>query len=120
MIDREKAKKEYKQTLTPMGIFQIKNMRSGKIFIGKAMNLLGIIKRHQFQLDMGSHQSKELQRDWQELGAEQFSVEILDQLAPKEDPAYNYNNDLATLEEMWLEKLQPYDEKGYNKRVTLR
>jgi hypothetical protein len=25
-------------------------------------------------------------------------------------------NDLAVLEDMWLEKLQPYDEKGYNKK----
>ena len=33
-----------------------------------------------------------------------------------EDPLYDYKEDLKTLEELWLEKLQPYDEKGYNQR----
>ncbi len=116
MTDRSKIKKEFKQTLTPMGIFQIKNKCNGKVFIGKAMNLLGIMRRHQFELKMGSHRNVDMQRDWQEMGEEQFSFEILDQLTPKEDPSYRHEDDLATLEDMWLEKLQPYGEKGYNKR----
>jgi len=40
----------------------------------------------------------------------------VDYLEPKDGPDYNYTNDLAVLEDMWLEKLQPYDEKGYNKK----
>ena len=117
MTDRSRIKKQFKQTLTPMGIFQIKNKRNGKVFIGKAMNLPGTIRRHQFELKLGSHRNVDMQKDWQELGEEQFSFEILDQLTPKEDPTYKYEDDLATLEEMWLDKLRPYGEKGYNKRM---
>lgn len=31
------------------------------------------------------------------------------------DQHNNYYEDLHVLEEMWLEKLQPYGERGYNK-----
>jgi len=40
----------------------------------------------------------------------------LDQLEPKEDPAYNYTDDLTVLLELWLEKLQPFEDRGYNKK----
>lgn len=33
----------------------------------------------------------------------------------KEDLNYDYTEELKTLEEMWIEKLQPFNEKGYNK-----
>jgi len=31
-----------------------------------------------------------------------------------------YTDDLKMLEEMWIEKLQPFDENGYNKRKIIR
>jgi hypothetical protein len=31
---------------------------------------------------------------------------------------HNYGNDLQTLEDMWLEKLQPSGAKGYHKKKT--
>ena len=48
-------------------------------------------------------------------GKENFLFEVLDNLEPKEDPSYNYTEDLQTLEDMWIEKLQPFNDKGYNK-----
>ena len=116
MIDKKEIKKQYKQTITPMGIIQIKNLVNGKIFIERGKNLPGNLNSVKFQLKIGSFMNQELQKDYNHLGEEKFSFEILDRLEPKEDLSYDYTEDLKILEEMWLEKLQPFDEKGYNKR----
>ncbi len=50
------------------------------------------------------------------LERQNFSFEVVDTLEPKEDTTYDYTKDLSVLEEMWLEKLQPFSEKGYNKK----
>jgi hypothetical protein len=119
MIDKNRIKKEYKQTLPPMGVYQIRNLANGKILIGSCKNLPGKINSHRFQLKMGSHRNRALQSDYTCLGEEKFSFEILDKLGAKEDPQYDYTMDLSILEKMWLDKLQPYGERGYHgKKMT--
>jgi hypothetical protein len=113
-MDKKGLKKQYKQSLRPMGIFQIKNLINGKIFIGNSENLSGKLNSIKFQLEMGSYVNKELQKDFNQFGEKNFLFEAIDFLEPKEDPNYNYTDDLKILEEMWLEKLQPFEEKGYN------
>jgi len=116
MIDKKEIKKQYKVTLTPMGVFQIRNLVNGKIFIGSNMNLPARKNRFELEFSMGTFMDHVLQKDFIEQGRGNFVFEVIDNLEPKEDPAYDYKDDLKTLEEMWIEKLQPYDERGYNKR----
>lgn len=116
MIDKKEIKKAYKQTVQPMGVYQVKNKMNGKIFIGRSKNLNGKFNSIQFQLAVGSFVIKQLQQDYTKFGLDNFSFDVLDRLEPKDDPSYDYTNDLEVLEELWLEKLQPYDEKGYNTR----
>ncbi len=116
MTDKKELKKQYKQTLPPMGIYQIKNLANEKILIGSSKNLPGKANSCMFQLRQGSHMNRELQDDFRRLGMERFEFSVVDCLDPREGPDYDYTGDLAALEEMWLERLQPYGEKGYNKR----
>ena len=113
-MNRKEMINEYKQTIQPMGIYQIKNMVNGKIFIGSSKDLKGIINRNRFQLKNGLHMNRAMQKDFNEGGGGSFSFEILDRLKPREDMKSDYAEELKLLEEMWLEKLYPYDEKGYN------
>ncbi len=99
-----------------MGIYQIRNLTNEKVFIGSSMNLPGILNRQKFELKMGGHKVKVLQQHWNELGADQFAFEILEELFPRENPDYDYCEDLKCLEDLWLEKIEPYGEKGYNER----
>ena len=115
-MNKKELKKKYKQTVQPMGIYQIKNIENQKIFIGSSKNLPGKLNSAKFQLQNNSHINRELQRDFSVYGEGKFIFEVIDYLEPKEDSDYNYNDDLKVLEDMWLEKLQPYDEKGYNKK----
>jgi len=98
-----------------MGMFQIKSLASGKIYIGRSTDLNGKLNSEKFQLKNNMHMNKELQNDFNLLGEGQFAFEILDRLQPREDPQYDYGSDLQTLEAMWLEKLQPFGAKGYHK-----
>ena len=116
MTDLKAIRKLYKQTLRPMGIYQIKNLDSGKIYIGRAMDLNGKINSEKFQLKNNMHMNKELQNDFNKLGEGKFAFEVLDRLQPREDPHHDYSLDLQTLETMWLEKLQPYGSAGYHKK----
>lgn len=115
-MNKKELKKEYQQNHTPMGVFQIRNLVNDKVFVGSSLNLPGIINRHKFALGMGGHQNKALQAEWKEFGADNFVFEILDELTPVSDPQHDYREDLKQLEDLWLEKLEPYGERGYNEK----
>jgi hypothetical protein len=113
---QKELKKKYQQGHRQMGVYQIRNLANEKVLVGTASDLPGIINRHKFALRMGSHQNRQLQADWNEFGEDGFAFEVLDELAPREGAGHDYRADLEFLEDMWLEKLQPYDERGYNVR----
>lgn len=115
MKSKSELKKEYKNRKIPMGIYQIKNLNNGKVFIGSSANLDGIINRSRFALNYGSHRNIELQNDWKKLGENKFTFEVLDYLEPKEGETIDYKEELVLLEQLWLEKIKPYGERGYNK-----
>ena len=117
---KKQLKQEYKQNHRPMGVFLIRNLVNDRVFVGVSLDLPGIINRHKFQLTMGKHPNARLQTDWNEHGSEKFSFEIFDELSPREDAQFNYREELEFLENLWLEKLQPYDERGYNERKLSR
>ncbi len=65
MADRRALTREYKETPRESGVYQIRNLRNGKIFVGAALDIPGKLNSHRFQLRMGSHRNTALQRDWQ-------------------------------------------------------
>jgi hypothetical protein len=119
-MNRKEAIREYKMTHRPMGVFQIRNKTNDKVFIDSSNNIPGKINRHKFALNAGRHASKSLQADWNELGESAFEFETIEPLEPREDPNYDYRSDLETLLGLWLEKFQPFDDKGYNERKLTR
>jgi hypothetical protein len=119
-VNKKEAIREYKLSHRPMGVFQIANKTNGKVFIDSSTNVPGKINRHKFALNHGSHASKSLQADWDALGEEAFEFETIEPVEPRDDPNYDYKADLAFLEDLWLEKLEPYRDKGYNERKKTR
>jgi hypothetical protein len=113
---KKELKDQYKSTHTPMGIFQIRNLANNKLFIGAALNLSGILTSNKLQLKAGSHPNKKLQAEWNEYGSESFAFEVVDELAATQGADHDYRTDLAYLEELWMEKLEPYGECGYNEK----
>jgi len=119
-MDKRAAKLDYKLSHRPMGIFQIRNTANEKVFIDSSNNIPGKINRHRFALNAGQHVSKSLQADWNEFGESAFEFETIEPVEPRDDLSYDYKSDLETLEDLWLEKIQPFGEKGYNQRKKTR
>ena len=119
-MDKRTAKLDYKLNHRPMGVFQIRNMINDKVFVDSSLNVPGKINRHTFSLKAGLHAAKRLQADWAELGEESFVFEVLENVEPRSDANYNYAADVKTLEALWLDKIQPYGENGYNDRELTR
>ena len=108
------------QAKRAFGVFLIRNTINDKVYLASGMDIQGIVNRHKFALSMGGHQSKELQKDWNQFGADKFEFEILDQMEPRDEPGFDAKRELQLMEEMWLEKLEPYDPSGYNERKLSR
>ncbi|MFU1795297.1 DUF2087 domain-containing protein [Paenibacillus azoreducens] len=119
---RKELVNEYMNTPRPMGVLQIRNKENGKIYVTSGMNLPGVINGQKAKLSSDFHVSPSLQKDWKELGEEAFAFEILEELKPDPQAANDlsqqkiYTEKVKKMEEKWLEKLQPYGEKGYNRR----
>jgi hypothetical protein len=118
--DKKQLKKNYRQRVRPMGVFLIRNNLSDKVFLGSGLDLRGVINRHKFQRSRGIHPNKSLQADWLKLGSDNFAFEIVDELTPREDVDLDHRKELTFLEDLWLERLQPFDERGYNERKLSR
>ncbi len=113
---RKELKEEYRQMKFRMGIFAIRNLVNGKVYVAKATNLDLIWNREKFKLDSGGHPNTALQADWKQFGAENFAFEVLHELKQSDDPAVDERAELVALEALTIEDVQPFEEKGYNKR----
>ena len=113
---KRELKRAYRQKPRLMGVYQIRNAVTDRVLVGASLNLDGILNRHKFELKIGSHRNKALQTEWRVFGSASFAFEILDELTPKEGSGRDYKAELAVLEELWLDKLQPYGDRGYNER----
>lgn len=116
MKTRKEIKEEYKLVKFKMGVFQIKNLNNGKIFIGSSLDLKAIWYAQKLQLDMGMHPNAGLQNDWNTYGSENFSYEILEETKEADDKPIDYKKEIKALEEMIIDELQPFENKGYNKK----
>jgi len=117
---RRESKRAYKERAKPAGIFQVKNTVNGKVLLGSSLNLEGPLNSHKFMLSIGRHRNEELQKEWNEFGADKFVFEILEVVKISTEPGFNINDELSLLEEIWLEKLQPFGERGYNRNTEIR
>lgn len=117
-MDKE-IKNQYKQKKFRKGVFQIRNISNGKIFIGCGKDLDKNWNSHHFRLKMGMHEAKELQKEWNELGEDYFVFEVLGELKEKEDVNADYDKDLKELVTLFIEELKPFGDKGYNKERQL-
>jgi hypothetical protein len=117
---RKDLNREYQERVKPSGVFQVKNTMKDRVLLGSSLNLEGSLNKHKFMLKIGSHTNKALQKDWDELGADQFVFEILEVVKVKDSPNFNLKDELTLLEQIWLEKLQPFGERGYNLNTNIR
>ena len=116
MSNKTELKRQYKENPPPSGIFKITNKANGKIYVGKGVNVRGRLNGQHLQLKWGSHRNRAMQEDWNRFGPDAFSFEVLDYLPSLDGPRQDLEEELTALEQLWMAKLEPYGDKGYNDR----
>ncbi len=90
-----------KSTLSGVsGIYQIRCLANGKVYVGSAVDLKARWKAHCGLLSRGNHHSVILQNAWTKHGADQFVFEVLEIVGNKAD--------LIRIEQEYLDRFQPF------------
>ncbi len=105
-MNKSEAKRAYKETKRPMGVYAIRNSHNDTVFVGLATDLPARFNRHKAELKFGHHRNRALQELWKSFGESSFEFEILDELKHKEGDQTNPTEELRILAEMWIQKLQ--------------
>lgn len=109
----------YKQARKAAGVYGVRNRESGRLLLGSSVNLHGPLNRHRSELRNGSHRCAELQADWDRLGEDMFSFEILDRV-PDALEGLERDEALKKLEQKWLAACAPGTAACYNSSPKIR
>lgn len=102
-----------KEIKVEAGIFQIKNNVNGKLLLMTTPDLKTINGKWT-SLELGTHMNRELQEEFKAFGKEAFSIEVLEVLEQPESGPFDLKDALKKLMSEWMERLQPYGERGYH------
>ena len=98
------------------GVYQLHNTVNGKLYIDSSVNVDGTRTSKLFQLKMGKAVfNRAVQQDLKEHGASAFTFSVLEVL-PEGIPEVLLERHLLILKTQWLERLQPFGDRGYNNR----
>ncbi len=90
---------------TICGIYVIKNKVNGKFYIGSSDDIRHRWYEHSYKLRKNKHNNPHFQNAWNKYGESNFEFLIVEKCN---------KDDLLTREQYYINKLQPFKEKGYN------
>ena len=105
-MEKETAKKAYKQTQRPMGIYRIAAAGHDILYVGSSTDVQARINRHKAELKFSNHRNREMQEAWNSLGESAFSFEVLDVLEHEENSPAKPAEELEVLLNMWIRKIE--------------
>lgn len=107
---RKELVRQYQQTPPEAGVYRIINSQNNKVLLGSTTNLASLRNKLAFtrSTNLPGALDLRLSKDIRQFGIEAFSLEVLEVLdiTPEMTPA-QIRADLATLEALWREKLDP-------------
>ncbi len=113
MTDKPSRKEliaQYRQTRPEAGVYRILNARTGKGLLASSTNLASERNKLEFARSTGSPGALDhrLRADVARLGADAFTVEVLDILEIRPEMTdREIRDDLEALEQLWRERLGP-------------
>jgi hypothetical protein len=112
---RRALTRHYKENARPAGVFVVRNLQSGRVYVSGSLDVEGAMNRARFELNLRSHRNRALQEDWLLHGATHFGVETIDRVkARPDDAAFDRADELQKLLALWQEELQCFGPQGYN------
>jgi len=109
---RKEMSRAYKEQLSRGGVYTITNSVNGKYLLDHTADIKSIQNRFQWSAGTGTALHPKLQRDWKELGASAFTLEILEEVQQTpEQTSAAFQDQLKARERSWREQLD--DAKAY-------
>ncbi len=106
--NRKELREAYKNRKVMGGVYVVRNSATGKTLVMSTTDLPGAVNRYAFARQTGGCFHPKLQKDLERCGKDAFSFETLEELEKQEDQTdAQFAADIKTLEELWLEKLDP-------------
>ena len=102
-VDRKAAIAEYKKRKALAGIFAVRCLASGQIWVGRAPDVDSIETRLRFGLRSGGHRPPAMQAVWHLHGGDSFAFEIVETV--EEELAYVRDSILKDRLAHWREAL---------------
>lgn len=106
-VDRRMLARRARDAFPAMGVYAIRNGATGQVHVKASRNVPGAINRLSFELRQGCHRDRGLQALWDARGAEGVTTEVLQLVRERDDPAFDYDAELALLETLYRLELSP-------------
>ena len=107
-MDKDKKREivsEYKQRKTAGGVYKVTNTESGRYMLKAEVDLQSFQNRFNFSKKINSCLHPKMQKDFNQYGAEAFTLEFLEETVKKEDESdMGFRDRLKRMEEVWAEK----------------
>ncbi len=99
MLNKEQKKEaiaRFKERKPAMGVYAIRCVATGAVWLDSSRNLAAARNRAWFALRLGGHRNRSLQTAWTDYGEEAFVFEIVATL-PEDTPEMSVGDELAAL-----------------------
>lgn len=103
---RREISRQARDAFPAMGVYVIRDNTTGHVLVASSRNVYGAMNRAQFELRLRSHPNKALQAKWNSSGPDRFDFEIVELLKEREDPHFNYAEELRMLEQLYRDQYE--------------
>lgn len=89
------------------GVYIIKSLESGRVYVGSSQKVMGRIKQHIKLLNARKHHNDDMIDEWEKFGQKKFDFELLEKCRPEERKAKEF---------AWCMKYKAFEAaNGFNK-----
>ena len=101
---RKEAIRAFKEKKAHRGVFAVRCIATGRVWVGPSMNLDASATGQAFFVRQGNHPNRELQQEFDQAGADAFRFEALEAL-PDDVPLLELNDVLKARTQFWRASL---------------
>ena len=88
----------------PMGVYVIRDSRTGRVRVGSSRNVHARLNRIRFELRLGTHAERDLQQTWH-LDPGRVVFEVVELVKERTEAAFDYAQEHRLLEALHREQL---------------
>jgi hypothetical protein len=103
---RRVESRRVRDAFPPMGVYAVRELRSGQVRIGSSRNVYARLNRIRFELRLGTHADRDLQEAWR-LDPARVSFDVVELVKERTDAAFDYAEELSLLEQLHRAQLLP-------------